>query len=115
MKPGQAWHKNKSHLVHGMTFKTGNNLRKHHQYLCICLIGAARLLRIPSIAPMAAIQIVFGKFYKTILTFVVITVISVKNDTSVKEAATQPWTGYHIRLDIGHIILSQTVNYVYAT
>ena len=32
---------------------------------------------------MAAIQIVFGKFYKTILTFVVITVISVKNDASV--------------------------------
>ena len=37
---------------------------------------------------MAAIQIVFGKFYKTILTFVVITVISVKNDTSA-EAATR--------------------------
>ena len=54
------------------------------------LIGAARLLRIPSIAPMAAIQIVFGKFYKTILTFVVITVISVKNDTSATEAATPP-------------------------
>ena len=43
------------------------------------LIGAAGPLRIPSIALMAAIQIVFGKFYKTILTFVVITVISVKN------------------------------------
>ena len=38
---------------------------------------------------MAAIQIVFGKFYKTILTFVVITMISVKNDTLATEAATQ--------------------------
>ena len=81
--------KNKSHLVHAMTFNLSKQLNKHQRISLYFLIGAARPLRIPSIALMAAIQIVFGKFYKTILTFVVITMISVKNDTSATEAATQ--------------------------